>query len=548
MTLLTLRARGARRRRVITSVVAALSLATLSFAVVPAAAAHKKDDLPEPRRCANGANQTYKKLLECVTVEGVRDHQAGLQAAADANVDDVYPGTRAAGTSGYDNSVAYVSETLEDAGYHVTLNEFEFTFTFPATLDQLTPVAASYPTGAYTGSGSADVTGSVIAVDLALAPPRASSSGCEATDFAGLDFSGAADIALIQRGTCSFAVKAVNAEAAGAEAVVIFNQGNDPTREALIVGTLGGADVVAIPVVGASFAQGEALAAAGSTARVVVQPNEVRTNVNVLAELPGYNDDNVVMLGAHLDSVSAGPGIQDDGSGSAAILEVAEQMANVHPENPVRFAFWGAEELGLIGSTAYVAGLTDEERAKIALYLNFDMIGSPNYIQTVYDADQSTFVAPVAIPDGSAAIEDLFESFYTSRDEPYDDSEFNGRSDYQAFIDAGIPAGGLFTGAEGVKTEAQAAIWGGTVGAQYDPCYHLACDDFDNINLHALEINSDQVAFAVLTYAFSTETVNGVPGRKVPGARFHLPAPAGEQGTFATAGGGDEHDHDGEPE
>jgi len=306
----------------------------------------------------------------------------------------------------------------------------------------------------------------------------------------GPDFSGTADIALIQRGSCTFGVKASNAQTAGAEAVVIFNQGNDPTREPLILGTLlpDGA-AVTIPVVGASFAQGEALAAAGSTANVVVLPNETRTSVNVLAELPGRTDDNVVMAGAHLDSVSAGPGIQDDGSGSAAILETAIQMAKVKPQNTVRFAWWGAEELGLIGSTAYVADLTQAERDRIALYLNFDMIGSPNYIQTVYDADQSTFAAPVSIPAGSEAIEDLFESFYTSIGEPYDDSEFSGRSDYQAFIEADIPSGGLFTGAEGVKTDAQAAIWGGTVGAQYDPCYHLACDDFDNISLEALDVN-----------------------------------------------------------
>ena len=197
----------------------------------------------------------------------------------------------------------------------------------------------------------------------------------------------------------------------------------------------------------------------------------------------------------------------------------------------MRFAWWGAEESGLVGSTNYVNGLSQAEKDRIALYLNFDMIGSPNYIfrwSTTATSRAST--APVPVPPGSIAIEDLFESFYTLSDEPYDDAEFSGRSDYQAFINNGIPAGGLFTGAEVPKTAEQQAIWGGTAGAQFDPCYHAACDTFANINLHALAINSDAVAFAVLTYAYSTETVNGVPGKKVPGKFRPIPAPAGSEG------------------
>ena len=507
----------------------------LLVALLPGAAS-----LAAPRQagCDSRTNNTYAKLLECVRVEGVRQHQAALQAIADEN-----NGTRAAGTSGYDASVDYVVETLEAAGWNVELDEFDFTFVPPPTLRQLTPVSATYETGAFTGTGFGEVTGTVIPVDINLAPPRATTSGCEASDFAGLDFSGPADIALIQRGTCTFADKALNAEAAGAEAVIIFNQGNDPTREGLIVGTLGGLNVVDIPVVGASFADGVALSQPGSTAFIDVDPPESRPQVNVIAELPGENDNNVVMAGAHLDSVQAGPGIQDNGSGSAALLELAQQLAKLKPENTLRFAWWGAEEAGLIGSTEYVEGLSDEELDRIALYLNFDMIGSPNYIFMVYDGDESGFPAPVPVPEGSIAIEDLFESFFTLSDEPYDDAEFSGRSDYQAFILNGIPAGGLFTGAEVMKTAEQQAIWGGVAGEQYDQCYHLACDTFANINLHALDVNSDAVAFAVLTYAYSTETVNGVPGKKVPG-NFTIPPPAGPEGTVGSGGGGAPHHDD----
>jgi Peptidase family M28/PA domain len=539
---MTNRSGSPRRTSIRVVQVAVLALLAALLLPMPAALAAP----PDP--CERRANNTYRKLLECVTLEGVREHQAALQEIADKNDDPFYPGTRAAGTEGYDESAEYVARLLKDAGYDVTLDPVEFEFNFPAELRQLTPVQATYETGVFTGSGSGEVTGQVIPVDINLVGDRASTSGCEPADFAGIDWSGPADIALVQRGTCFFGTKAFYAEQAGAEAVIIFNQGNTPDREALIVADATSVDppipgapgpvTHGIPVVGASFADGVALAQPGSTAFVKVLPPEVRTDFNVIAELQGKNEDNVVMAGAHLDSVIEGPGIQDNGSGSAALLETALMMANIKPENTLRFAWWAAEEIGLLGSTDYVEGLSQAERDRIALYMNYDMVGSPNYIFMVYDADQSTFEAPVPIPPGSTAIEDLYESYYTLIGEPYDDTEFSGRSDYQAFIEAGIPSGGLFTGAEEIKTEQQAEIWGGTAGEQFDPCYHEACDTFDNVNLHALEVNSDLIAFAMLTFAYSTESVNGVPGKRVPGQPLTLPEPAGPEGTFATTDGG----------
>ena len=509
----------------IVAVLAALATTLVAF-VLPGAATSA------PPGCANRANTTYQQLLTCVTLEGVRAHQAELQAIADANDDPFAPGSRAAGTDGYTGSVEYVAGLLEDAGYAVTLDEFPYEFA-GATLRQTAPFAATYPTGAFTGSGEGNVSAAVTAVDINLVLPRDPvTSGCEAADFAGFT---PGNIALVQRGTCSFGIKAANAQAAGAAAVVVFNQGNTPAREPLIVGTLlpDGA-AVTIPVVGASFADGVALAQPGSTATVTVLL-ESRPQVNVIAEKAGTNVENVVMAGAHLDSVQEGPGINDNGSGSAALLETALMMANVKPQNTIRFAWWGAEEDGLIGSTEYVEGLTPAERDRIAMYMNYDMVGSPNYIFMVYDADQSSFPPPmgVPIPAGSAAIEDLYESYYTSIGEPYDDTQFSGRSDYQAFIEADIPSGGLFTGAEGVKTAAQQSIWGGTTGAQYDPCYHLACDTYANNSDKALGVNSDLIAYAQLTFAFSTQSVNGVAGVPVPGSSSSpLPAPAGPEGTF----------------
>jgi Zn-dependent M28 family amino/carboxypeptidase len=511
--------------------VATTTVALTAFSLPAAATAQS------PTACKNRTNTTYQALLECVTLDGVRAHQAVFQEIAEANDDPVYPGTRAAGTEGYAESAEYVADKLREAGYTVTLDEFDFTFQFPTILRQLTPTVADHPANPATGTGEGDVTAAVTAVDLVMTPPRTpSTSGCEAADFAGFP---AGNIALIQRGTCPFALKAQNAVAASASAVILFNQGDTgPTagpgdRFGPVNPTLAPI-TVSIPVVGTSFAAGEALNVAGATARVRVE-TETRTDVNVIAELPGRTTDNVVMAGAHLDSETLGPGINDNGSGSAAILETALMMAKVKPENTLRFAWWGAEESGLIGSTAYVNGLSQAEKDRIALYLNYDMVGSPNYVFMVYDADQSSFPPPagVPIPPGSAAIEDVYESYYTKFGIPYDDTQFSGRSDYQAFIVAGIPSGGLFTGAEVLKTAEQAGIWGGTVGAQFDPCYHIACDTFANNSDRALEVNSDLIAFAQLKFAFSTESVNGVAGRDVPGSSsFSLPAPAGPEGTF----------------
>ena len=246
--------------------------------------------------------------------------------------------------------------------------------------------------------------------------------------------------------------------------------------------------------------------------RVQVDPD--RKTYNVIAETRGGDPDDVVMVGAHLDSVPEGPGINDNGSGSATVLEVARQLARerVKPRNKVRFAWWGAEELGLLGSEHYVQSLSEAEREKIAPYLNFDMVGSPNFVRLVYDGDNSAFgedegAAPA--PEGSAAIEDLFTDYFQSRKLATEETAFDGRSDYGPFIDAGIPAGGLFTGAEGIKTREQARVYGGKAGVAYDPCYHEECDDLSNLSRRALDQMSDAVAHAVLTYARDVRSVTG---------------------------------------
>jgi len=476
-----------------------LGLLGISLAASPNAFAGHKS-----KSCDSKNNKKPEKLLECVTVEGTREHQAAFQAIADAN-----HGIRTSGTPGYDDSVMYVKDQMKAAGYKVKVQPFQFnTFVVlgASTLEQLatapTVYAENIDYSLMSQTDHGDVTGLVTAVDLDLGLGNASTSGCEAGDFAGFP---AGDIALMQRGACAFQTKAENAAAAGAAGAIVFNQGNTTDRLGLIGATLSSGYVGGIPVFDATYARGEEWAGtAGLELHMIadVFRGEVST-FNVLAESKKGKKKNVVMAGAHLDSVRAGPGINDNGSGSAAILEIAEAMAKTKVHNKVRFAWWGAEESGLVGSTHYVANLKQKDQDKIAQYLNFDMVGSPNHVFFIYDGDDSDGVGAGPGPEGSAEIEKVFEDYYTMVGEPFKGTDFSGRSDYGPFIAVGIPSGGLFTGAEGIKTPEEAELWGGIAGEQYDPCYHLACDTYDNVNLHALDVNVDAIAYTILEFAMA---------------------------------------------
>jgi aminopeptidase Y len=459
--------------------------------------------LAGPASCETRNNNTIAKLLECVEVEGVREHQAAFQAIADAN-----GGIRTSGTPGYDDSVDYVVDRMEAAGYDVSVQEFDFQ-TFinlaPPLLTQVAPPPGGpVENNIMSYSGSGDVEAPVTALP---APPADATPGCEATDFVGFP---AGNIALISRGACTFAIKVTNAFDAGAVGVVVYNNVPGP-----IAGTLGNEFTLDIPVTSVSQEVGEQLVATpGLVLSLTTETFRGQaTTSNVFAERTGKNDSNVVMAGGHLDSVDAGPGINDNGSGSAALLEVAEQMAKVKPQNTLRFAWWGAEEANLVGSTFYVDSLSQAELDEVALYLNFDMVGSPNHVFFIYDGDDSDAVGAGPGPAGSDLIEEKFEEFFDSRGLPFKGTDFSGRSDYGPFIAAGVPSGGLFTGAEGIKTAEEAVIWGGVAGEQYDHCYHQACDTFDNVNLGALDANSDAIAYATLSFAMSTELINGTKSK-----------------------------------
>jgi Zn-dependent M28 family amino/carboxypeptidase len=501
---------------------------------------------------ATSSNNSAKKLTKSVTLAGILRHLVAFQAIASLN-----GGNRASGSPGYDRSADYVATLMHLAGYRVTRQAFPFNFcedtgsSFARTAPTATTYVDQTDYDVLDCSGNGTASGAVVPVDLNLADPVQASSGCEASDF-GPEVVG--KIALMQRGappgapSCGFGLKVTNAQAAGAIGAIVMNQGNAPTpdRQDLFFGTLGAP--VAIPAVSVSFALGSELAAPGTAVTITTETiAEVRNTVNVFAESRYGDPDEVVMVGAHLDSEPDTAGINDNGSGSAGILEVALQMRKFKTKNKVRFAWWGAEESNLSGSTFYIANLPQAERDKIALYLNFDMIGSPNYTFGVYDGDDSAASGSPAGPPGSAQIEQVFEAFFASRGKATAPADFTGRSDYGPFIAAGvgIPAGGLFTGAEVEKSAADVALWGGVAGAQYDPCYHAPCDSltperdgadaalyaqlraeyrlFGNVNTFAIDTNADAIATAVATFAYDTSSI---PPRSPATAAARLAAPA----------------------
>ncbi len=419
-------------------------------------------------------------LLDALDEQALLAHLDALQAIADA-----HDGNRLAGTPGSEASLDWAEALWEQAGLSPWREEFPFYF-----WQQSAPVALSgegVPAEpellALKYSVGGEARGPLVPVDLTLPPGDAADSadsGCEAEDFEAMP-PGA--VALIQRGACSLSTKIANAAAAGAAAVILFNEGQEGRTD-----TLRGSvrvDEDGVPAVGASFALGEALAALAGVEvalRVEVEQGE-RLEENLLVDIPGQGD-GIVVVGAHLDSVQFGAGINDNGTGAALVVELGRTLA-ARPEAAgprMRLALWGAEEFGLWGSDAYVEARRDGELVDHVGTLTFDMVGSPNGGRFVYDGDGSAGLDGEPPPEGSGALEALFTDWFDAQGLAWEPTPFDGRSDYRAFVESGVPSGGLFTGADALASDEQAADSGGEAGEAFDPCYHQACDDRSNID------------------------------------------------------------------
>ena len=443
--------------------VALVAGAGVAFALVPGGSATAA---PAQKGCENRTNTTVQALLECVAPTGAVEHLKALQAIADAN-----GGTRAAGTPGYEASVDYVVNTLEAAGWEVTHRRVPVHLRGPVDPPAAHPGQRHLPDRSVHRQRAGQP-------DRRRHPRRPRSSGSATPAPAGArrptsPASPPATSRSIQRGTCTFGVKAVNAAAAGAAGVIIFNQGNAGTadRQDLIVGTLGGPDIVGIPVVGASYDQGVALAQAGSTARVFVPAPEQRPQKNVIAELPGQ-ERRQRRHGRRAPGLRAGgPGHQRQRQRlGLAARDRAEHGARTSRRTPCASRGGAPRRPGWSARPSTSTACSQAEKDRIALYLNFDMVASPNYIFMVYDGDESGFPAPVAVPAGSVAIEDLFESYFTKVREARTTtpSSADAATTRRSSTTASRPVA-CSPAPRCVKTAEQQAIWGGAAGEAVRP-------------------------------------------------------------------------------
>ncbi|KAI0376281.1 Zn-dependent exopeptidase [Hypomontagnella monticulosa] len=438
-------------------------------------------------------------LQASIKIENLVQHAKYLFDLAQLSEPEFGHPTRVIGSDGHSGTLEYIYSAIESLGDYYTLS----TQPFPAVMGKV------YESRLVIGHEVPES-----ASPMSLTPPTAhkepvygnlvlvANEGCDASDYPD-NVTG--NIAFVLRGTCPFGTKSELAGKAGAVAAIVFNHdsgelsGTLGTPKPSHVATFGLSGKEAGPVV-ERLKAGEAVDA---IAYINSQVKQIETK-NIIAQTVEGDPDNCVMLGAHSDSVSEGPGINDDGSGSLTLLEVATQLTNFSVNNCVRFAWWAGEEEGLLGSDYYVEILPEEENLKIRLFMDYDMMGSPNFAYQVYNATNA--VNPV----GSEQLRDLYVNWYKSQGLNYTFIPFDGRSDYDAFIRNGIPGGGIATGAEGVKTKEEELMFGGKAGEWYDPCYHQLCDDVGNVNSTAWLLNTKLVAHSVATYAVSFD---GFPER-----------------------------------
>ncbi len=493
--------------------------------------------------CDAQVNDTPSKLVPCIQTDDLWNHMKAFQAIADANPGPDGMPSRNSGEPGYKASADYVARLMTEAGYDVTIQTYKFfyfAYTGIPTLAETAPTSHNYVVvtewnpGQSTGSTTAAIqpAGGII---IPPTPTPSSSSGCTAADFSGFV---PGRIALIQRGTCTFGTKVLNAQAAGATGVVIFNEGN-PGRTDVFAGSMqdsaGNRIVPTIPTAFVSFATGSDLlnqyqqaVAAGTTLptmnltiHATVNPNA--DDYNVIAESKGGDKNHVLVVDAHLDAIY-GAGMLDNASGSATILDIAQKMKNVNPLNKVRFIWFGGEELGLLGSSYYVNNLSSNDLSHIGYDLDADVTATPNYTIGVLDpagpdlfGGSSTSTFPNRVYKASTVARDQAIDYFNSIGlnhelfSPVGTDAFN-------FNAVGVPASGLLTGQDCCKTQGEVDLFGGSVGnfegniPSFDGgCVDNPfrwCDNLSNNDPNVLTFMSKAFADMVIRMAFDTKVMS----------------------------------------
>ncbi len=527
-----------KRRRYMSLVVVCVAVFGLAAAVGPVASSGAA-----PANCDTQVNDTPSKLLPCITTEDLWAHMQAFQAIADANPVDGHA-SRNSGEPGYKASADYVAKLMTEAGYNVTIQTYKFfyfAFSGIPLFSEISPtphnyaIANEWNPGQSIGTTTADLqpAGGIV---IPPTPTSSSSSGCTAADFTSFV---AGRIALIQRGACNFGVKVLNAQAAGASGVIIFNEGN-PGRTSVLSGSLidaaGNRIVPTIPVAFTSFdignnlrneylqaiAAGTALPVMNLTIKGVVDPN--RDDYNVIAESKGGDKNHVLVVDAHLDAIF-GAGMLDNASGSATILDIAQQMKNVNPLNKLRFIWFGGEELGLLGSAYYVNNLSSTEASHIGYDLDADVTATPNYVVGVLDpAGPDLFGRTVTATFPNR----VYKASTVARDQAIDYFNSIGLNhelfspvgtDAFSFNAIGIPASGLLTGQDCCKSQEEVNLFGGSVGNFEGniPSFDGGCVDnpflwCDNLS------NNDPKVLTFMSKAFADMTVRMAFDNKVMSA------------------------------
>ncbi|KAF2002514.1 putative leucine aminopeptidase 2 [Amniculicola lignicola CBS 123094] len=451
---------------------------------------HHDDD-----KCKKKPLVSSKELQKTVTADDLLKGSKALESFAYSTAER----NRLMGSIGHNKTVDYLKKELEKLGgyYDIKLEPFSSLTSIVKGNLSINGVPED-PYGIYDYSPAGDVTAPLKVV---------ANYGCNAADYP--DLTGF--IALVARGGCDFGLKSALAGAHNAVGALIYNNIPDGAASGTLVAPPR-PEGPYVPTIGILQARGLGFAAAIGggdtvTANINVYSSVIDTSYtnNVIATTKCGNKDTVLMLGAHSDSVIAGPGINDDGSGVIGILNIAKNLAKYKVNNAVRFGWWSGEEEGELGSYYYLEHASAEELAGIRAYLNFDMIASPNFYHAIYDGDGSAFNKTG--PTGSAEIEKLFEDFFKSKGENSTATAFDGRSDYAPFIEAGIPAGGTFTGAEYLKTTDEVAQFGGVAGVAYDVNYHGPGDNVANLAMGAFVLHTKAIAASVATYATSFKSL-----------------------------------------
>ena len=492
-----------------------------------------------PPDCSTQVNDTPGKLLACITTSDLMNHMQQFSNIAIANPGPDGMPSRNAGEPGYLASVNYVKGLMDAAGYKTTVQPYTldyFAYLSPPTLTQSAPTAQSFAlnvdftTAQSLGTATNAIVEPAGGIVIPPTPTPSSASGCTAADFTGFT---PGNIALIQRGSCNFGVKVLNAEAAGASAAIIFNEGNPGRTDVLGIGIFDAAGnpfTPSIPVAGVSFATGQTLyndyeggtpAVMSFTIQGIHDPN--RVDYNLIADSPGGDKNHTVVVDAHLDAIY-GAGMLDNASGSATILDIAQMLKNVNPTNHLRFIWFGGEELGLLGSQYYVGNLSSTERSHIAYDLDADVTATPNYTLGILDpagpdlfSGTSTATFPNRVYKPSLVARDAGVDYLSSQGLNHEFFSPVG-TDAFSFNQAGIPASGVLTGQDCCKTQHEVDLFGGqlgnfegTLGSFDGGCVDnpfLWCDNLDNNDPWVLTTMTRDFATMVLRMAFDTKVMS----------------------------------------